>query len=49
MKKMMSVLLSIYFISGKGQNFIFPNQHFFKPDLTNPAMAASTTPESTKK
>ena len=43
------VLLSIYFISGKGQNFIFPNQHFFNPDLTNPAMAASTTPESTKK
>ncbi len=49
MKKMMSVLLSIYFISGKGQNFISPNQHFFKLDLTNPAMAGSTTPESTKK
>ena len=49
MKKMMSGLLSNHSISGKGQNFISPNQHFFNPDLTNSAMAASTTPESTKK
>jgi hypothetical protein len=49
MKRMMSVLLSNRSISGKGQNFIFQNQHLFKPYLTNPAMAASTTPESTKK
>jgi hypothetical protein len=48
MKRMMSVLLSNRSISGKGQNFIFQNQHLFKPYLTNPAMAASTTPESTK-
>jgi hypothetical protein len=49
MKRMMSVLLSNHSISGKGQNFIFQNQHLFKPYLTNPAMAVSTTPESTKK
>jgi hypothetical protein len=48
MKRMMSVLLSNRSISGKGQNFIFQNQHLFKPYLTNPAMAVSTTPESTK-
>jgi hypothetical protein len=48
MKRMMSVLLSNHSNSGKGQNFIFQNQHLFKPYLTNPAMAASTTPESTK-
>ena len=45
---MISVLLSNHSNSGKGQNFIFQNQHLFKPYLTNPAMAASTTPESTK-
>ena len=48
MKRMISVLLSNHSNSGKGQNFIFQNQHLFKPYLTNPAMAASTTPESTK-
>jgi hypothetical protein len=48
MKRMMSVLLSNHSNSGKGQNFIFQNQHLFKPYLTNPAMAVSTTPESTK-
>jgi hypothetical protein len=48
MKRMMSVLLSNHSNSGKGQNFIFQNQHLFKPYLTNPVMAVSTTPESTK-
>jgi hypothetical protein len=48
MKRMISVLLSNHSNSGKGQNFIFQNQHLFKPYLTNPAMAVSTTPESTK-
>jgi hypothetical protein len=48
MKRMMSVLFINRSISRKGQNFIFQNQHLFKPYLTNPAMAVSTTPESTK-
>ena len=48
MKRMISVLLSNHSNSGKGQNFIFQNQHLFKPYLTNPVMAVSTTPESTK-
>jgi type IX secretion system PorP/SprF family membrane protein len=41
MKKIITVLLVIYTISGKGQNFIFQNQNFFKPYLTNPALAGS--------
>ena len=48
MKRMMSVLFINRSISRKGQNFIFQNQYLFKPYLTNPAMAVSTTPESTK-
>jgi type IX secretion system PorP/SprF family membrane protein len=41
MKRMITVLLVFYTVLGKGQNFIFQNQHFFKPYLTNPALAGS--------
>ena len=34
-------LTQIWLISGYGQNYLFQNQSFFKPYLTNPALAGS--------
>ena len=41
MKNLLAVLLVISSITANGQNYIFQNQHFFKPYLTNPAMAGA--------
>jgi len=41
MKKLMTILLVIYSTTGNGQNYIFQNQHFFKPYLTNPSQAGA--------
>lgn len=41
MKKIITALFIMHTILGKGQNYLFQNQQFFKPYLTNPALAGS--------
>jgi type IX secretion system PorP/SprF family membrane protein len=41
MKKLITILFVACSFIGKGQNYIFQNQHFFKPYLTNPALAGA--------
>ena len=35
------ILMQLWLITSYGQNFLFQNQSFFKPYLTNPALAGS--------
>jgi type IX secretion system PorP/SprF family membrane protein len=41
MKKLVTILFVLCSIIGKGQNSLFQNQNFFKPYLTNPALAGA--------
>ena len=35
------ILMQLWLITSYGQNFLFQNQSFFNPYLTNPALAGS--------
>ena len=35
------ILMQLWLITSYGQNFLFQNQSFFKPYLTNPALAGT--------